>query len=54
MGGDTSVIVVKELKDGRYEWCNLSCDKVAKGGEIFGVDGLDDLLDEGSLEKQSI
>ena len=51
MRGDTSVIVVKELKDGRDEWCNFSCDGVAKGGEIFGVDGLDDLLDEGSIEK---
>ena len=51
LGGDTSVIVVKELEDGRDEWYNLSCGGVAKGGKIFGVDGLDDLLDKGSFEK---
>ena len=51
LGGDTSVIFVKKLEDGRYEWCNFSCDSFAKGGEIFGVDGLNDLLDEGSLDK---
>ena len=51
LGGDTSVIIVKELEDGRDKWFNLSCDGVAKGGKIFGVDGLDDLLDECSLEK---
>ena len=54
LGGDTYVIVVKEIKDGWDECCNLSCDGVAKGDEIFGVDGLDDLLDEGSLEKKSL
>ena len=46
-----SVIFVKGLDDGWDEWCNLSCESVAKGGEIFGVDGLDDLLDEISFEK---
>ena len=51
MGGDTSVIFVKELEDGWDEWCNLSLDRVAKGGDIFGINGIDDLLDEGSLEK---
>ena len=45
LGGDTYVIVVKKREDGRDEWYNLSCDRVAKGGKIFGVDGLDDLLD---------
>ena len=54
MGGDESVIVVKELKDGWDEWFYLSCDGVAKGGEIFGVNGFDDMLDEGSLNKKSI
>ena len=46
-----SVMIVKELEDGRDKGCNLSCADVAKGGEIFGVNGLDDMLDEGSLEK---
>ena len=41
---------MQELKDGRDEWRNLSGDGVAKGSEIFGVDGLNDLLDEGSFE----
>ena len=54
LGGDASVIVVKELEDGWDEWCDFSCDRVAKGDNIFGVDGLDDLLDEGSLEKKSL
>ena len=49
--GDASIVVVQELKDGRDEWHNFSGDGVAKGGEIFGVDGLDDLLDEGSFEQ---
>ena len=39
------------FEDGRDEWCNLSNDRVMKSGKIFGVDGLEDLLDEGSLEK---
>ena len=51
LGGDTSVVVVKKREDSRDKWCNLSCDGVAKGGDIFGVDGIDDLLDEGSFEK---
>ena len=51
LGGDTSIIVVKELEDGQDKWCNFSCDGVAKGGEIFGVYGLDYMLDEGSFEK---
>ena len=29
----------------------FSSDGVVKGGEIFGVDGLDDLLDEGSFDQ---
>ena len=51
LGGDTSVIVVKKIEDGWDEWCNLSCDGVAKGGKTCGVDGLHDLLDEGSFEE---
>ena len=54
LGGDASVIVVKELEDGWDKWCDLSRDGVAKGGKIFGVDGFDDLLDEGSLKKKSL
>ena len=54
LGGDASVIVVKVLKDGWDERCYLSRDWVLKGGEIFGVDGFDDLLDEGSLKKKSL
>ena len=46
MGGYASIVVVKKLKDGRDEWCNLSGDVVAKGGKIFVVDCLNDLLDE--------
>ena len=51
LGGDTSVVVVKKREDGRDKWCDLSCDGVVKGEDIFGVDGLDDLLDEGLFEK---
>ena len=51
MGCETSVVVVKKIKDGRDEWCNFSGDGVAEVGNIFGVDGLDDLLDEGLFEK---
>ena len=54
LGGDASIIVVKELEDGWDEWCDFSCDGVAKGGNIVGVDVLDDLLDEGSLYKKSL
>ena len=50
LGGDASIFVVKKLEDGRDGWCNLSGDGVVKGGEIFGVNGLDDLLDEGSFK----
>ena len=49
--GDASIVAVKKLEDGWDEWCNFSGDWVAKGGELFGVGGLDDLLDEGSSEK---
>ena len=51
LGGNSSIVVVKKLKDGWDEWCNFSGDGVAKGGEIFGVDGFDNMLDEGSFEK---
>ena len=51
LGDDTSVIFVKKIEDGQDEWCIFSCDGVSKGGKICGVHGLDDLLDEGSLEK---
>ena len=51
LGNDMSVVVVKKLEDGQDEWCDLSGDGVAKGGKIFGVNGLDDLLDEGSFEE---
>ena len=48
---DASIVIVEELKYGRDKWCNLSGDGVAKGGEIFGVNGIDDLFDEGSFQK---
>ena len=51
LGGDASIVVVKELEDGWDEWCDLSRDRVAKGGKIFGVNGFDNLFDEGSLKK---
>ena len=54
LGGDASVIVVKLLEDGWDERCDFSCDGIDKGGEIFGVDGFDDFLDEGSLKKKSL
>ena len=46
LGGDASIVVVKKLEYYWYEWCNFSGDGVGKVGEIFGVDGLDDLFDE--------
>ena len=49
--GDASIVVVQELMDGRYEWRNLSDDGVAKGGDTFFVDGLDEFLDEGLFEQ---
>ena len=42
---------MEELEYGWDKWCNLSGDGVAKGSELFGVNGLDDLFDEGSFEK---
>ena len=54
LGGDASVIVVKVLEDVWDEQCDLSRDGVAKGGGIFGVDGFNDFLDEGSLKKKSL
>ena len=51
MGGDAFIVLAKKLEDGRDEWCNLSGDGVAKGSKIFGVDGLNDLLDESSFDK---
>ena len=51
LGGDTSVIVVKKMEDDWAEWCNFSCEGVSKGGKIFGIYVLDDLLDEGSFKK---
>ena len=51
LGGDTSVVVVENFEDGRNEWCNLSGDGVSKGGKIFDVNGLDDMLDEGLFDK---
>ena len=50
LGVDTSVIVVKKLKDGWDEWCNVSCDRVTKGGDILGVYDINDLLDKVSFE----
>ena len=54
MGGDASVIVVGVLEDGWDERRDLSCDRVAKGVEIFGVNGFDDFLDESCLKKKSL
>ena len=51
LGGDASIVVMKKLKDGQEKLCNLSGDRVTKGEEIFGVNGLDHLLDEGWFEK---
>ena len=54
LGGDASVIVVKVLEDSWDKRCDLSRNGVAKGGKIFGVDGFNDLLDEGFLKKKSL
>ena len=51
LGGDASIVVLKKLEYGQDEWCNFSGDGDAKGGEIFGVDGLNDLLGEGYFKK---
>ena len=53
LGIDASIIVVKELEDGWDDWCDFSRDGVSKGGEIFSVNGFDDLLDEFYLKKKS-
>ena len=53
LGYDAAVIVAKVLEDGWDERRDFSRDRVAKGGEIFGVDGFDDFLDECSLKKKS-
>ena len=42
---------LEELKDGQYKWWFIFSGGVAKGGKIFGVNGFDDFLDEGPLEK---
>ena len=49
--GDAPIVVVQELKDGRDEWRNFSGDGVVKDSEIFVVDGLGILLDEGSFKQ---
>ena len=54
LGGDASVIFVEVLEDGWDERCDFSRDGVSKGGNIFGVDGFYDLLDECSLKKKSL
>ena len=54
LGGDASVIVVKELEDGWDGWCGFPCDRVARCGKIFGVNGFDDMLGEGYLKKKSL
>ena len=54
LGSDASVTVVKVLEDGWDERCYLSHDGVAKGGEIFGVDGFNYLLDAGSLLRRRV
>ena len=45
MPSDASIVIVQELKDGWGEYRNFSSDGVAKGGGVFFVNGLDDLLD---------
>ena len=54
LGGDAAVIFIKLLEDGWDERRDFSCDGVAKGSEIFVVNGFDDLLDEGYLKKKSL
>ena len=53
LGSDAAVIVVKVFEGGWDEQYDLSCDGVAKVGKIFGVDGFNYFLDEGSLKNKS-
>ena len=49
--GDAPVIIVQEVEDGRDEWRYLSGDRIAQGGEVFGVYSFDDFLDDGSFKQ---
>ena len=46
-----SIVVVQKFKDGWDKWRNLSGGGFAKGGKIFGVDGLNNFFDKGSFKK---
>ena len=53
--GDDGVEVDPEVEEADcWGMCYLSCDGVAKSCKIFGVDGLNYLLDEGYLKKKSL
>ena len=48
------IIIVQEIKDGRYEWSDFSGDGIAKGNEVFGVYSFDYYLDYGSFEEYDL
>ena len=45
--GNAPVIIVQKIKDGRDEWRDLSDDRIAKGGDVFGFYNFNDFLDDG-------
>ena len=49
--GNTHVIIVQRIKDGRDNWRDLSGDGIAKGSKVFGVYRFDYLLDDGLFEQ---
>ena len=51
MGGNAPVIIVQKIEDGQEEWCDLSGDRIEKGGKVFGVYSFDDFLDDGSFDQ---
>ena len=51
MQGNAPIIILQELEYGRDECCDLYGDRIAKGGEVFGVYSFNDFLDDGSFEQ---
>ena len=45
------VITVQEMKYFQDEWHDLYGDRIAKGGELFGVYRFDDFRDDGSFDQ---
>ena len=49
--GDAPVIIVQEVEDGRDKWRDFPGDRIAKGGEVFGVYIFNDFLCGGSFKQ---